>query len=128
MALCCPGGPRLPSVCWPTCARPPQALLPHLQLLPSGLVSTLANPADRAASTLLLGALVPCIGAPIYEEIQARAFNLQALPGIHAKAEANDEDPEVGAWRMIYPRAYLNNVAQQSMAFYEAFAEAQGIG
>ena len=54
-------------------------------------------------------------------------INLQALPGIHAKAEANDEDPEVGAWRMIYPRAYLNNVAQQSMAFYEAFAESQGL-
>ena len=59
--------------------------------------------------------------------LRPQTRRMQALPGIHAKAEANDEDPEVGAWRMIYPRAYLNNVAQQSMAFYEAFAEAQGI-
>ncbi len=57
-------------------------LLPHLQLLPPGLVSKLANPEDRAASTLLLGSLVPCIGAPVYEELQARAFNLQALTAV----------------------------------------------
>ena len=41
--------------------------------------------------------------------------------------QANDEDPEVGAWRMIYPRAYLNANAVDSMGFFKKFAEAHGI-
>ncbi len=56
-----------------------QALLPQLDLAPEGMVAQLANPADRSAATLLLGAITPIIGAPVFEELQCRAFILQAL-------------------------------------------------
>ena len=56
-----------------------QALLPGLAYKPEGLVAQLANPTDRSAASLLLAAIAPCLGAPIFEELQSRAFILQAL-------------------------------------------------
>lgn len=56
-----------------------QMLLPGLAYQPEGIVAKLANPADRSAPSLLLAAVAPCIGAPIFEELQSRAFILQAL-------------------------------------------------
>ena len=56
-----------------------QLLLPHLAYGPEGVVAKLANPSDRSAATLLLSSIAPCIGAPLFEELQSRAFILQAL-------------------------------------------------
>ena len=47
--------------------------------MPEGIVAKLANPDDRSVASLLLAAVAPCIGAPIFEELQSRAFILQAL-------------------------------------------------
>lgn len=63
-------------------SRPPQAALPFLDYLPEGLVAKLANPPDGKLSTLALGALTPCVGAPIFEETHSRAFVLQALTSV----------------------------------------------
>ena len=63
---------------------PHQALLPHLAFAAEGPVAKLANPADKSAVALLLAAITPCVGAPLYEELQSRAFLLQApLPSYH---------------------------------------------
>lgn len=59
-----------------------QAALPFLDYLPEGLVAKLANPPDGKLSTLALGALTPCVGAPIFEETHSRAFVLQALTSV----------------------------------------------
>jgi len=56
-----------------------QALFPQLAYDAEGFVSKLANPSDKSAVSLLIAAIAPCIGAPIYEEIQSRAFILQAM-------------------------------------------------
>jgi membrane protease YdiL (CAAX protease family) len=56
-----------------------QALLPFLELMPEGMVAKLANPADGKLGSLFLGALTPCVGAPLFEEIHSRAFLMQAL-------------------------------------------------
>ncbi len=56
-----------------------QALLPQLQYAREGMVAKLANPADGSLWTLLLGAITPCVSAPIFEELQSRAFTMQAL-------------------------------------------------
>lgn len=56
-----------------------QALLPHLAYAAEGPVARLANPTDGSAATLLLSAITPCVGAPLYEELQSRAFLLQAM-------------------------------------------------
>ena len=56
-----------------------QALLPHLAYLPEGIVAKLANPADKSRASLLLASVAPCVGAPLFEELQSRAFILQAL-------------------------------------------------
>jgi membrane protease YdiL (CAAX protease family) len=56
-----------------------QLLLPHLAYASEGVVAKLANPADRSAASLALAALAPCVGAPLFEELQSRAFILQAL-------------------------------------------------
>ena len=56
-----------------------QWLLPSLAYLPEGIVAKLANPADRSGASLLLASIAPCIGAPLFEELQSRAFILQAL-------------------------------------------------
>jgi len=40
-------------------------------------VAKLANPADKSAVALLIAAITPCVGAPLYEELQSRAFLLQ---------------------------------------------------
>ena len=47
-----------------------QLLLPHLAYASEGIVAKLANPADRSISSLVLASLAPCIGAPIFEELQ----------------------------------------------------------
>ena len=54
-----------------------QALLSHLAYAPEGMVAKLANPADGRASSLVVASLVPCVGAPLFEELQSRAFILQ---------------------------------------------------
>lgn len=59
-----------------------QALLPFLDYQPEGMVAQLANPADGKLSTLLLGALTPCVGAPFFEEVHSRAFLMQALTSV----------------------------------------------
>ena len=59
-----------------------QALLPGLALLPEGIVAKLANPADRGRCSLLLASVAPCVGAPLFEELQSRAFILQALTAV----------------------------------------------
>lgn len=59
-----------------------QALLPSLFYEPEGLVANLANPVDRQVSSLALGAIAPVLGAPLFEELQSRAFILQALTGV----------------------------------------------
>ena len=59
-----------------------QALLPGLAYLPEGIVAKLANPADRDARSLLLASVAPCVGAPLFEELQSRAFILQALRAV----------------------------------------------
>ena len=46
---------------------------------PEGLVAQLANPPDRSLGSLLLASIAPCVGAPLFEELQSRAFILQAL-------------------------------------------------
>ena len=46
-----------------------------------GIVSKLANPADKRASSLLLASITPCVGAPLFEELQSRAFILQVCNG-----------------------------------------------
>jgi len=56
-----------------------QALLPHLAYCAEGPVSKLANPADKSVFSLLIAAITPCVGAPLFEEVQSRAFLLQAL-------------------------------------------------
>jgi len=56
-----------------------QWLLPFLERMPEGMVAKLANPADGKLGSLLLGALTPCVGAPVFEEIHSRAFLMQAL-------------------------------------------------
>jgi membrane protease YdiL (CAAX protease family) len=56
-----------------------QALLPSLDYLPEGIVAKLANPTDKSAASLALAAVAPCVGAPLFEELQSRAFILQAL-------------------------------------------------
>jgi membrane protease YdiL (CAAX protease family) len=56
-----------------------QALLPGQAYLPEGVVAQLANPSDRSLGSLLLASIAPCIGAPLFEELQSRAFILQAL-------------------------------------------------
>ena len=56
-----------------------QALLPHLAYEAEGMVAKLANPADRSGASLLLASVAPCVGAPLFEELQSRAFILQAL-------------------------------------------------
>ena len=40
-------------------------------------MAKLANPADKSAVALLIAAITPCVGAPLYEELQSRAFLLQ---------------------------------------------------
>ena len=55
-----------------------QRLLAHLAYAYEGIVSKLANPADKRVSSLLLAAITPCVGAPLFEELQSRAFILQA--------------------------------------------------
>lgn len=61
-----------------------QMLLPPASLLPAGegLVSRLASPADKSLGSLLLAAAVPVLGAPLFEELQGRAFMLQALSAV----------------------------------------------
>ena len=59
-----------------------QALLPGLAYKPEGLVAQLANPPDKSAASLLLASVAPCVGAPLFEELQSRAFILQALPAV----------------------------------------------
>lgn len=59
-----------------------QALLPGLAYQPEGIVAKLANPADRDARSLLLASVAPCVGAPVFEELQSRAFILQALRAV----------------------------------------------
>jgi len=56
-----------------------QALLPQLAYAREGFVSKLANPDDRSAASLLLASVAPCVGAPLFEEVQSRAFMLQAI-------------------------------------------------
>jgi len=56
-----------------------QALLPHLAYAPDGPVALLANPADKSLLSLLIASITPCLGAPVFEEVQSRAFVLQAL-------------------------------------------------
>jgi membrane protease YdiL (CAAX protease family) len=56
-----------------------QALLSFLERMSEGMVAKLANPADGKLSSLFWGALTPCVGAPIFEEIHSRAFLMQAL-------------------------------------------------
>ena len=59
-----------------------QALLPGLAYQPEGIVAKLANPADRSAASLALATVAPCIGAPLFEELQSRAFIMQALTAV----------------------------------------------
>ena len=59
-----------------------QALLPHLAFAAEGPVAKLANPADKSPAALLIAALTPCVGAPLYEELQSRAFLLQAMTAV----------------------------------------------
>ena len=59
-----------------------QALLPHLAFAAEGPVAKLANPADKSAVALLIAAITPCVGAPLYEELQSRAFLLQAMTAV----------------------------------------------
>ena len=59
-----------------------QALLPHLRTLPEGIVAQIANPADRSTWSLFLGSITPVVGAPLFEEVQSRAFFLQALTAL----------------------------------------------
>lgn len=59
-----------------------QMLLPGLAYLPEGIVAKLANPADRNVGSLILASVAPCIGAPLFEELQSRAFILQALTAL----------------------------------------------
>ena len=68
-------GPRVTSPRRPV----EQALLPQLAFAQEGFVSKLANPADRSAASLLLASVAPCVGAPLFEEVQSRAFMLQAI-------------------------------------------------
>lgn len=56
-----------------------QALLPQLGSATEGMVAQLASPSDRSAASLLLASITPCVGAPLYEELQSRAFIFQAL-------------------------------------------------
>ena len=56
-----------------------QALLPGLAYASEGIVAQLANPSDASPLSLLLAAVAPCVGAPIFEEYQSRAFIMQAL-------------------------------------------------
>ena len=50
-------------------------------------MAKLANPADKSAMALVLAAITPCVGAPLYEELQSRAFLLQAPLPIHRPHE-----------------------------------------
>ena len=59
-----------------------QALLPGLNYKPEGMVAQLANPADKSVVSLALAAIAPCLGAPLFEELQSRAFILQALTAV----------------------------------------------
>jgi membrane protease YdiL (CAAX protease family) len=59
-----------------------QALWPHLEYMQEGMVAKLANPPGKSLSALLVGSLTPCVGAPLYEEVQSRAFILQALTAV----------------------------------------------
>lgn len=59
-----------------------QWLLPHLAYTQEGMVSKLANPLDKLPSSLLLAAITPCVGAPMFEELQSRVFVLQALASV----------------------------------------------
>lgn len=59
-----------------------QALFPHLSYLAEGMVAKLANPPDKSIGSLLIGSITPCVGAPLFEELQSRAFILQALSAI----------------------------------------------
>ena len=61
----------------PSHSDPHQALLPHLAFAAEGPVAKLANPADKSAMALVIAAITPCVGAPLYEELQSRAFLLQ---------------------------------------------------
>lgn len=54
-----------------------QHLLSHLSYAPEGIVAKLANPADKRVSSLAIAAITPCIGAPIFEELQSRAYIMQ---------------------------------------------------
>ena len=45
-------------------------------------MAKLANPADKSAVALLIAAITPCVGAPLYEELQSRAFLLQAMTAV----------------------------------------------
>ena len=46
------------------------------------MVARLANPPDKSPASLLLASVTPCVGAPIFEELQSRAFILQALTAL----------------------------------------------
>ena len=46
--------------------------------MPEGLVAQLASPKDKSIASLVLASIAPCIGAPLFEEVQSRAFILQA--------------------------------------------------
>ena len=59
-----------------------EQLLPRLAYQPEGIVAKLANPTDRSVGSLLLASVAPCIGAPLFEELQSRAFILQALTAV----------------------------------------------
>lgn len=59
-----------------------QMLLPHLSYAAEGMVAKLANPADGSAASLLVASITPCVGAPLFEELQSRAFILQALSAV----------------------------------------------
>jgi len=59
-----------------------QALFPFLAYAPEGPVAKLANPLDKSAASLALASIVPCVGAPLFEEVQSRAFLLQAMTAV----------------------------------------------
>ncbi|KAL1510529.1 hypothetical protein AB1Y20_006832 [Prymnesium parvum] len=65
-----------------------QHMLSHLAYAPEGLVAKLANPADKKLSSLLVASITPCIGAPIFEELQSRAFIMQALTAVMSLRKA----------------------------------------
>lgn len=54
-----------------------QHVLSYLDYAPEGFVAKLANPADKRLSSLLIASITPCVGAPLFEELQSRAFVLQ---------------------------------------------------